>query len=133
MGEDKIVSVDEAMAEIGEIIDKLNTMGASAPGRAKLVARRDELRKAARDAAVASRSEDALRYERDQAWRRLQELDDAYIKESWVERQPTRWINDPGAYASRINEMLEEQSAAEREELQRRIAEIDVQLASEGA
>ncbi len=131
MGDDKTISVDEALAEITQIIDRLNAMGANAPGRARLVARRDELRRAARDAAVASRSDDALRYERDQARRRLDELDETLIKPSWAERQPSKWVNDPGAYAHRINEMLEAQTEAEREELLRRIAEIDAQLGND--
>jgi hypothetical protein len=128
VGDDQILSVDEALAEIASIIDRLDSMGSSDPARPRLVARRDELRKAARDAAVASRSDDTLRYERDQAQRRVDELDKRLIKPGWSERQPTKWINDPGAYSARINEMLREQDATERAELERRIADITRQL-----
>ncbi|GMQ85877.1 MAG: hypothetical protein BMS9Abin07_1446 [Acidimicrobiia bacterium] len=132
MSDNGNLSVDEALAEITAIIERLDAMGPGDPGRAGLVARRDELRKSARDASVASRSDDILRYERNQAVRRIAELDSRPVKKSWVEKRNFRWINDPGAYANRINEMIAEQNATEREQLQRRIVEIDAQLVGTG-
>ncbi len=125
-------SVDEALAEITAIIGRLDALGPGDPGRAGLVARRDELRKSARDASVASRSDDILRYERDQARRRIAELDSRPVKKSWVEKRNFRWINDPGAYSNRINQMIEDQDATERGQLERRIVEIDAKLHDTG-
>ncbi|MCH7844358.1 MAG: hypothetical protein IIC70_00605 [Acidobacteria bacterium] len=132
MSDNGNLSVDEALAEVTAIIDRLNAMGPGDPGRAGLVARRDELRKSARDASVASRSDDILRYERDQARRRIAELDSTPVKKSWVEKRNFRWINDPGAYSNRINQMIAEQNATEREQLERRIVEIDAKLHDTG-
>jgi hypothetical protein len=122
------MSVDEALAEINEIIEQLNAMGPADPGRAELIARRDELRKSAQDASVASRSEDILRYERDQARRRLAEIEARSAERAKAEKSPLRWIIDPGSEANRINRMLKEQDAAARDELERRILEIEVLL-----
>ncbi len=125
---DEPLSVDEALAEIAEIIDRLDAMGPGDPGRAELIARRDELRQSAREASVASRSEDILRYEREQARRRLEELDARSAERTKAEKSPMRWIIDPGSEVNRINQMLKERDAAEREELERRIHEIEIQL-----
>ena len=84
------------------------------------------------EASVASRSDDILRYERDQARRRIAELDSTPVKKSWVEKRNFRWINDPGAYSNRINQMIAEQNATEREQLERQIVEIDAKLHDTG-
>jgi len=128
MSDEQTHSVDEALAEINSIIDRLDAMGPGDPGRPDLIARRDELRKTARDASVASRSTDTLLYEKDQAQRRLAEIEARNATKSRAEKRALRWIIDPGAEANRIDRMLREQDATEREELESRIVEIEVQL-----
>lgn len=128
VSEDRNISVDEALAEITIIIDRLDSMGPGDPGRSDLVARRDELRRSARDASVASRSSDILRYERDQALHQVAEIEARHAKKASAKKRAFGWIIDPGSESNRIDRMLKEQHAAEREALERRIAEIDVQL-----
>lgn len=128
MGEDETLSADEALAEINSIIDRLDAIGPGDPGRADLIARRDQLRKSARDAAIASRSTDTLRYERDQAQRRLAEIDARNAKKVKAEKRVLSWIIDPGSEANRIDRMLQEKDAVERDDLERRIVEIQVEL-----
>jgi hypothetical protein len=120
--------VDEALAEITIIIDRLDSMGPGDPGRSDLVARRDELRRSARDASVASRSTDILRYERDQAQRQVAEIEARSAKKARAKKRAFSWIIDPGSESNRIDRMIREQDAAEREALERRIAGIDAQL-----
>lgn len=131
VSDDADLSVDEALAEITVIIDRLNTMGPGDPERAHLVARRDELRESARHASVASRSTDVLRYERDLAQRQLDEIDARISERSRAQKRALRWIIDPGSEANRIDRLLREQDAENREELEHRIAEIDKQLAAD--
>lgn len=128
MGEDETLSADEALAEINSIIDRLDAMGPGDPGRTNLIARRDQLRRSAREAAVASRSTDTLRYERDQARRRLAEIDSRNAKKVKAEKRVLSWIIDPGSEANRIDRMLQEKDEAEREELERRIEQIEIEL-----
>lgn len=128
MSEDRNISVDEALAEITIIIDRLDSMRPGDPGRSDLVARRDELRRSARDASVASRSMDILRYERDQALHQAAEIEARNSKKASAKKRAFGWIIDPGSESNRIDRMLKEQDADEREALERRIAEIDLQL-----
>jgi len=128
MGQDETLSTDEALAEINSIIDRLDAMGPGDPGRADLIARRDQLRRSARQAAVASRSTDTLLYERDQARRRLVEIDSRNAKKVKAEKRVLSWIIDPGSEANRIDRMLQEKDEAEREDLERRIEEIQIEL-----
>jgi hypothetical protein len=128
VSEDRNISVDEALAEITIIIDRLDSMRPGDPGRSDLVARRDELRRSARDASVASRSMDILRYERDQALHQAAEIEARNSKKASAKKRAFGWIIDPGSESNRIDRMLKEQDADEREALERRIAEIDLQL-----
>lgn len=128
MGEDQTSSVEEALTEITVIVDRLNALGPGDPGRERLIARRDELRKTARDASNASRSEDILRYERDQAQRRLTEIEIRATERTRAEKRTFKWINDPGSEANRINQMLREQDEEEHDQLVIRIHDIEIQL-----
>lgn len=132
MSDDQTVSVDEALAEITIIINRLDSMGPGDLERADLIARRDELRKSARDASAASRSDDALRYERHQAQRRLAEVETRFAERSKAEKRTFKWINDPGSYENRINQMLRDQDEQERHDLNHRIAQIEAQLGDTG-
>ena len=133
MSDDGTLSVDEALSEITAITDRLDSMGPGDPGRTQLIARRDELRRSARDASAASRSEDTLRYELDRAHRTLADIDARAAERSRSEKRTFRWINDPESESNRINQMLRDQDLAEREQLERRIGEIQTQLGENGA
>ncbi len=133
MDDDRTLSVDEALSEIAAITEQLDAMGPGYPGRSGLIARRDELRRSARDASAASRPEDTLRYELDQAHRGLSDLEARALERSKSERRTFRWINDPNSESNRINQMLEDQDQAARLQLERRIGEIEAQLGEYGA
>lgn len=132
MANEQTPSVDAALSEITEITARLDAMGPGDPGRRELIARRDELRRSARDASAASRSVDTLRYELDQSYRALEDLDARATERAKSEKRAFRWINDPDSEANRINRMLEEQDAAAREQLERRVREIEHQLGANG-
>jgi predicted RNase H-like nuclease (RuvC/YqgF family) len=125
-------SVEAALSEITAITARLDAMGPGDPGRRELIARRDELRRSARDASAASRSVDTLRYELDQAHRALADLDARAEERAKSEKRSFRWINDPESEANRIDRMLEEQDAEARHQLERRISEIQHQLGANG-
>jgi hypothetical protein len=125
-------SVDAALSEITAITARLDAMGPGDPGRRDLIAKRDDLRRSARDASAASRSVDTLRYELDRAYRLLADLDARAAERAKSEKRGFRWINDPDSEANRINRMLEEQDADARRQLERRINEIERQLGTNG-
>lgn len=128
MNDDEVLSVDEALAEINSIIHRLDAMGPGDPGRTDLIARRDQLRRSAQEASVASRSTDTLLYERDQVQRRLAEIDGRNARKLKAEKRVLSWIIDSGSESNRIDRMVQEKDAAERDELERRIVEIEIQL-----
>ena len=128
MNDDEVLSVDEALAEINSIIHRLDAMGPGDPGRTDLISRRDQLRRSAQEASVASRSTDTLLYERDQAQRRLAEIDGRNARKLKAEKRVLSWIIDSGSESNRIDRMVQEKDAAERDELERRIVEIEIQL-----
>ena len=132
MSDDRTLSVDEALSEITAITDRLDAMGPGDPGRNGLIAQRDELRRSARDASAASRSDDTLRYELDQAHRGLSDIEARAAERSRSEKRTFRWVNDPNSQSNRINQMLEEQDQEERLQLERRIGEIETQLGENG-
>lgn len=133
VSDDRALSVDEALSEIAAITDRLDAMGPGDPGRTELIARRDELRQSVREASSASRSEDALRYELDKARRALAYIEARAAERSKSEKRTFRWINDPDSESNRINQMLRDQDLAQRQQLERRIGEIETQLGEDGA
>lgn len=122
------LTVDEALAEIIAISTKTDAMEPGEPGRIALERRRQELRTDVQKAADGSRSEAGLRNELGTLHRRLEQIDDRPIGKGWAEKGNYRWVNDPGAYSGRINEMLTAQDADERKVIVGRIAEIEAVL-----
>jgi hypothetical protein len=122
------LTVDEALAEVVTLSAKIDTMEPDDPKRIALEQKRQELRADVRLAADRSRSTKVLQNELGTLHRRLLQIDDRPIGKGWAEKAHYRWMNDPGAYSGRINEMLEAQDSDEREAIVGRIAEIEAVL-----
>lgn len=128
---DERLSIDQALAELRAISAELGTLPDGDPSRHALLARRDELRDAARDAADLARDPAVLEYELHHLQRRLTDLDAELIGKSWPEKGNYRWINDPSAYSRAINREIEERNEEERAFLTTRIAQLEASLASD--
>lgn len=125
------LTIDEALAEIMGLSARIDAMETDDPERVALERRRHDLRADVQEAADAARSEPVLRNELGTLRRRLTQIDDRPIGKGWAEKGRYRWVNDPGAYSNRINEMLDAEDADEREAIVNRIAEIEAALAPE--
>ncbi|MEA3503377.1 MAG: hypothetical protein U9R47_11415 [Actinomycetota bacterium] len=125
------LTVDEALAAIISLSTRIDEMESDDPKRVVLEHRRHELRADVQQAADVARSAVGLRNELGTLRRRLAQIDDRPIGRGWAEKARyrwVRWVNNPGAYSSRINEMLDTQDADEREVIVHRIKEIEAVL-----
>jgi hypothetical protein len=125
------LTVDQALAEIIALSAKIDALEPADPKRIAVERQRDRLRADIREAADESRSEAGLLNELGTLQRRLAQIDDRPIGRGWAEKGHYRWVNDPGAYSSRINETLDAQDADERATIIDRIAEIESVLSPE--
>ncbi|MEA2024003.1 MAG: hypothetical protein U9N79_06890 [Actinomycetota bacterium] len=122
------LTVDQALEKIIALSASINALEPDNPQRAALERQRDELREDIQSAADASRSVPGLLNELGTLRQRLARIDDRPINEGWAEKARNRWVrwvNDPGAYSNRINEMLDTKDADERAAIVARIAEIE--------
>ena len=122
------LTVDQALAEIIALSARIEALDPDDPKRVTLERQRQSLRTDVREAADASRSEAGLLNELGTLQRRLAQIDDRPIGKGWAEKGHYRWVNDPGAYSNRINDMLDAQDADERSIIVARIAEIEAVL-----
>ena len=122
------LTLDQALAEIVALSAKIEALDPDGPKRVALERQRQSLRVDVREAADASRSGPGLLNELGTLQRRLAQIDDRPIGKGWAEKGHYRWVNDPGAYSNRINEMIDDQDAYERETIVTRIAEIQEAL-----
>ena len=123
------LTIDQALAELRQIAAALETLEPGDPSRIALESRREELRIAARRASDGARNPLALERELASLEARLAELEKEKIKPSWIEHR--NWVNDPSAYAGRINELLETATELDRQPIETRIAELREQLFGE--
>jgi hypothetical protein len=114
-------AIDELLSEIRSLSDRIARLD-DGPERLDLEAQREGLRAEARLLADASRRQDNLEAELAAVEQQLAELEDVAIKPAWQER--FRIINDPSAYRRRINESLDANEAAHRDDLERRRSEL---------
>lgn len=121
------ITPEDALAELTQIRLALDSAPADAPDRAALEDRRDELRRAARDAADATRNAEALAAELAHLERRLATMDNERISvPAWqISMSPGgKLSNDPAAYASKLNEALEAATATDRAHIEERISRL---------
>jgi len=125
------LTIDQALAEIMTLSAKIEALDPGDPKREALEQQRDDLRADARRADDTSRSLPVLLNELGALQRRLEQIDSRPIHEGWSEKardRGVRWLNDPGAYSNKINEMLNSEDADERAAIVTRIGEIEAVL-----
>ncbi len=124
-------TLDQALAEILSLSARIDALELDEPKRIPLERRRDNLRADVRMAADASRSLPILQNELGALQRRLKQIDERPIDQGWAEKaryRGIRWMNDPGAYSNKINDMINSEDAAERAQIVTRIGEIETVL-----
>ena len=117
--------IDSLLARTRALSDRIAELGEGAE-RLELEEQRDQLRAEARLLADASRRKDNLEAALEAVEEQLAILEDTAIKPAWAEQ--FRLINDPSAYRRRINESLETNEAARRDELEQRRSELRAAL-----
>lgn len=113
--------IDEILSEIQALSDEIAQLD-DGPDRAALEEQREGLRARARLLADSSRLESNLAAELAAVEQQIAALESEAIKPAWQEQ--FRIINDPSAYRRRINESLEANTAAQRDDLVRRRTEL---------
>jgi hypothetical protein len=121
-------SIDDLLAELVHLSERLGEDDLTPGERVHLEERRSYLRNLARRVDDTSRSRAVLENELGSLRRRLAEIDDRPIGKGWTEKTNTRWLNDPGAYSSQINRIIDDQDRDERAEVVERIGEIEAAL-----
>jgi hypothetical protein len=119
---------EDVLAELNTIRTKLDSRPAAAPERAALESRREELRLAALEVADATRNPETLAAELEHLERRLAGFDNERINvPAWQIAMTSGGkltINDPAAYAAKLNEALDEASATDRARIEERINQL---------
>lgn len=120
---------EEILAELNQIRIALDGLPAESGQRAELEKRRSDLRTAARQAADATRHTTTLQAELDHLERRLAEMDREKINvPAWQLAMTSGGkltVNDPAAYASRLNEALEDANAGDRAQIEDRVSQLN--------
>ncbi len=120
---------EDVLAELAAIRVELEELPAADPRRTALEQRRNDLRRAAQDVADETRNPETLAAELEHLKRRLAALDKERINVPGWQAAMTSGgkysINDPAAYASKLNEALDEASAVDREQLEERIRQLE--------
>lgn len=119
---------EDVLAELNAIRAKLDSLPTAAPERAALESRREELRRAALEVADATRNPETLVAELEHLESRLAGFDKERINvPAWqiaMTSSGKLTINDPAAYAAKLNEALDEASAADRARIEERINQL---------
>ncbi len=114
-------AIDELLAEIRALGARIAELDEGAE-RSGLEERREQLRADARLLTDSSRPKINLEAELAAVNQQLAEIETVAIKPAWTEQY--RLINDPSAYRRRINESLDANEAARRQQLAERRAEL---------
>jgi hypothetical protein len=126
------ISPEQVLEELLEIRRRLDRLAPDAPQRADLQTRRTDLRGAAQEAADAARNPDNLRAELEHLEQRLAGFEGEKINvPAWQMAMTSggRWsINDPAAYASKLNEALDAATELDRNAIEDRINQLRTTL-----
>ncbi len=114
-------AIDELLAEIRALGNRIADLD-EGPERSRLEERREQLRAEARLLTDSSRPKTNLEAELATVEQQLTEIEAVAIKPAWTEQY--RLINDPSAYRRRINESLDANQAARRQQLAQRRTEL---------
>jgi hypothetical protein len=115
--------IDELLSQIRAISDSLGMIGEDDPSRADLIARRDRLRLEARALGTTMRHPRSVEAQISMLEDRLDEIRGMFVTKGYAEKHLTKGFADPGAYSATINRMLDEEYAAEIEEIHEQLAE----------
>lgn len=113
----------QVLAELQSIADELGELSPGSARRAKLEERRTALRRYAQNIADGRRDRSSLQQELEHLERRLAAFQADKIEvPSWQMSMAT--LNDPAAHATKINQALDQATAADREAIEQRIKQL---------
>jgi hypothetical protein len=115
-------TIDELYKRILRISRQLDRLSQEHPNRKRLEGERDRLRIRAADIAASGRHPVSVEREIESLQHRLDEIETMQITEGYQERRGGKNLQDPGAYSSTINRLLEEHHLEEVAALSARIA-----------
>lgn len=115
-------TIDELYTQIVSTSRDIDRLPTDHPDRKRLQAERDRLRAAAAAIASAGRHPLSIEREIESLKDRLQEIESMQITEGYQERRGGKNLQDPSAYSSTINRLLEEHHLDEVSYLTDRIA-----------
>lgn len=117
-------TIDELLAEIRNLSDRIEALEPESPERRKLEASRDGLRTIARDVADATRHPAAIATQIEALEARLREIESLLIKQGFTERRVGKTIQDPGAYSHNINKAIAADHAEEVRSINEQLARL---------
>ncbi len=122
------ISLDQVLEELLEIGQSLDALAPDAPERASLEARRADLRLAAQEVADTTRNHANLTAELEHLERRLVDFEHEKINvPGWQIAMTSSGrfsINDPAAYAHKLNQTLDEKTELDRAAIEERIGRL---------
>jgi len=117
-------TVDELYERLLRVTTQLGGLRQDHPNRKRLEHERDEMRAKAAEISAAGRHPVSVEREIESLQRRLHEIESMQITEGYQERRGGKNLQDPGAYSSTINRLLDEHHDDEVNTLSDRIAHL---------
>jgi hypothetical protein len=114
-------SIDEIYAAIVALSEQIDRIPPTSPERLRLETERERLRSQAAAIASQGRHPKSIELEIEAIEQRLADINALLIKEGYMEKRAGKNIQDPGAYSSSINRILNEQHAEEVKDLTDRL------------
>jgi len=115
-------TIDELYERMLRVTTDIDRLPRDHPNRKRLENERDEMRASAAEIYAAGRNPVSVEREIESLQRRLHEIESMQITEGYQERRGGKNLQDPGAYSSAINRLLEQQHEQEVTTLSDRIA-----------
>lgn len=116
--------IDDLLARIKELSERLALSDAPDQDRRSMLAEREALRSDARQLTNAARHPRSVETEVEALTARLDEIESSFVRKGYAEKYLTKGFSDPGAYSATINRRLSEHHADEIERIRARIATL---------
>lgn len=116
--------IDDLLAEVIRLSRQIEAAPPDDPATARLVERREELRTAAREAALDRRHPASVDAEIERIEHRLAEIEGMLISKGYSEKHIGKAIQDPGAYSHVINTLIGDEHHDEVVDLRARLSEL---------
>ncbi|GMQ97903.1 MAG: hypothetical protein BMS9Abin17_0406 [Acidimicrobiia bacterium] len=126
-------TIDELYERLLRVTTEIDRLPQDHPNRKRLEHERDEMRARAAELSAAGRHPVSVEREIESLERRLHEIESMQITEGYQERRGGKNLQDPGAYSSTINRLLEEHHDQEVTTLRDRIAYLKQESPDDGA